>query len=536
MRRFSQAPGVGRRSGRGSSSRNRSGGAGRVNRGFGPLAGIGPRRRRPANALVEFSLYAGSLDPSAGTTLWEGSAGDRGSPVRVDRFDGHADRLFRKFRLFDGATGQALGPQRFVDDLDRLESRPHPLVWPQSIKGVSCPVDVADLAALGIRHTHLNVDAARLIAVADAQRDDAFSVVVDGRRVHVNPDYVRATDDSVRRLTDAGVNVIGVLLNSVEPASPLTHPGCAPGAAPNGLGAFNLSDERGLLHFRAAVAFLAGRYGRPDKAHGAFGGWIIGNEVNDHGTWHHMGPATLHQVARQYADELRVAWYAVRSTGSKVPVFASFDHYWASAMDADARKSLPARDLIDALNGLTQREGDFGWNVAHHPYPESLFEPRFWLDRSAAYGYDTPRVTFKNVEVIAGYLGRPEMLTGGKRRRLILSEQGFHAGATPESEQVQAAAFALAYHRLSRIPAIEAFILHRHADHPAEGGLRLGLWASDALGKPVRKRKIWDVVRAAGTDDWERAVAFALPVAGMSAWPDTRLGPFPDTGAYTDVR
>lgn len=111
------------------------------------------------------------------------------------------------------------------------------------------------------------------------------------------------------------------------------------------------------------------------------------------------------------------------------------------------------------------------------------------------------------------------MQSGGKPRRLILSEQGFHAGDTAESERVQAAAFALAYHRLSQIPAVEAFILHRQADHPGEGGLKLGLWASNADGQTRRKRMIWDVLRAADTPEWPQAVQFALPIIGMKNWP-----------------
>jgi hypothetical protein len=478
--------------------------------------------------LLTFPLYADTTNAAAGTLAWEGELHAE-TKLSINRIAESADRLFQKFRLFDTA-GQPLGSTRFAEDLRQLRSAPPALAWPPGIKGVSCPVDVKDLAELGVKHTHTNLNAAHLVRVDEKERDEAFSRLVDGQRIWFNPGAIRAFDHSIRELTNAKINVVGVILNYFQPGGVLTHPKTDLQRAPNKMGAFNLTNDAGLHHFRGLMEFLSDRYCRGDARYGSVGGWIIGNEVQSTWEWHNMGPATLDQVARQYADELRIAWYSVRNAGADVPIFASFDHFWAMPMTNDATRHRSGRALIDALAALSAREGNFPWHVAQHPYPENLFHPQFWNDKTATFAYDSPRVTFKNVELLAAYLRRKELLCDGKPRRLILSEQGLHAGDTPESEQLQAAAYALAFRRLVQIPGIDAFILHRHVDALHEGGLKLGIWPLTGTGPGKRKRPIWDVVKTIDTPQWQASCNFALPIVGLSDWTQAKpkTGPFPE--------
>src|SRR5437868_14526065 len=120
----------------------------------------------------------------SGSGVWEGEAGGE-RKISIERFDGEVDRMFFKFRLVDVASGKAIGEQRFVERVELASAAPA-LAWPKSIKGVSCPVDVADLRELGVRHTHINLDAAALVRADGAARNQEFSRVVEGRRGWLN--------------------------------------------------------------------------------------------------------------------------------------------------------------------------------------------------------------------------------------------------------------------------------------------------------------------------------------------------------------
>jgi hypothetical protein len=178
------------------------------------------------------------------------------------------------------------------------------------------------------------------------------------------------------------------------------------------------------------------------------------------------------------------------------------------------------RVLLDEFNRQARAGGDFDWHIAWHPYPENLGEPRTWLDKTALPNADTPRITFKNLEQLTAYLRRPELRFKGGPRRVILSEQGFHADNTAAGELAQAAAYCYAWKKVAALEGVDAFILHRHVDHAHEGGLNLGLWRrqADSVATPEIKRRMYEVFLKAGTPVEDKAFEFALPVIGVRDW------------------
>ena len=483
--------------------------------------------------LIGFPVFADATQAQNGIVLYSGPA-EKNKPVTIPRIEKNIDRLFWKFILFDSTANTAISPASFATDLGAIPAEKPPMDWPKSIKGATCPVDVADLKLLGVRHCHLNI-ALNLLLQSSEPKDkskpensDAYFRIVDGQKIHFNARYVRSLDKSIRELSDAGINTVAVLLNYLHHLTPLTHPRTDLRQTPTHIGAFNLSNTEGLNAYRACVEFLSDRYGVPQRTNGFLGGFIIGNELQSHWQWHNFGEATLAEIVRQYADELRIAWTSVRNTGSSLPVFASFDHFWNQGFSKNANRHQSGKAFLDELASLTNAEGAFPWHIAWHPYPENLFKPAFWKDKTATFAEDSPRITFKNLEVLAEYMQKPQMQYQGKSRRLILSEQGFHAGKTAETEQLQAAAYALAYRRLLQIPTVEAFILHRQMDALGEGGLLLGIWP--ATGTSSTKRPIWDVVKHIDTVDWKTHCDFALHIAGMKTWEENTIkhGPFPE--------
>ncbi|HTD64920.1 MAG TPA: DUF5722 domain-containing protein, partial [Candidatus Limnocylindria bacterium] len=135
----------------------------------------------------------------------------------------------------------------------------------------------------------------------------------------------------------------------------------------------------------------------------------------------------------------------------------------------------------------------------------------------------TPRITFKNIELLPDYLRRSELLYNGQPRRIILSEQGFHTPKGTNGEAIQAASYCYAYKKIERLDGIDSFILHRHVDHKAEGGLLLGLRGFTPNDMEARPKKMsYEVFRAADTAEWEKTFQFALPIAGLKNWDEAR--------------
>ncbi|RMF39804.1 MAG: hypothetical protein D6753_12945 [Planctomycetota bacterium] len=457
-----------------------------------------------------------------------------GQEITIARFgsDGH-DRLFDRFELL-GPNGDVVGHGRYVTDLRELSAAGVSKQWPSSIKGVQDIADFDDAANLGVAHTTLNVPITGMLRDTGdmAGLADEWKITVDGNTYGMDADMVRRLDSQVRAATDRGINVIAIILclkrQRGRVAANLLHPAADLDGSPSGVIAANTETAAGERLYRAALAFLARRYSRPDQKYGHIGGYIIGNEVQSHWYWHNMGRQPAMEVIRQYAQQVRLSYYALRTECRDPQLFISMDHHWTNQHGNDDAKAMPGRFFLDNFARIMREEGDIPWQIAFHPYPENLFDPAFWEDRTATYAYDTPRITFKNIEVLVDYLRRPQLCYSGSPRRLILSEQGFHSDNTPEGDILQAAAYAASFVRISAIEEIEAYILHRYLDHPAEGGLNLGLRKRSADGRVGDKRPIYDVFQAAGTERQPSAFQFALPIVGIENWTDMspRPGPF----------
>jgi hypothetical protein len=390
-----------------------------------------------------------------------------------------------------------------------------------SKKGLQVEI-VEDALALGVKHAALNFNITPLPDLKGDTNNPVYES--NGRSFRFRRSQLEGIDRRIKQLSDAGVVVYVIILayQSGDAARDalMIHPRCLTNA-PNRLGNFNTVTGEGRRWFEALMNFCAERWSRPDQKFGRVSGYIIGNEVNSHWWWANMGRVTMPEFAEDYLRTMKLAHDAVRKHSASARIYMSLEHHWNIRYAAgDERQSFPGRAFVDYFARRARETGDFDWNIAFHPYPENLFEPRFWKDKSATTNVlTTPRITFKNIELLPQYLRRPELLLHGQPRHVILSEQGFHTPKGTNGEIIQAAAYAYAYKKIERLDGIDAFILHRHVDHPREGGLLLGLRRFTPNAIEARpKKKIWEVFRAADTPDWEQAFQFALPVIGLSSW------------------
>ena len=468
-----------------------------------------------SSAIRGFRLFAGDLTGPA--------------DLRIARraFEGRerVDRLYRGFLLrrpLSGPQPRTFGAVRHVESFSGVARHGDTLTTPATRKGLQVQM-VDDAVALGIGHAALNVDLPSLVDLGKAA--DSYTWELDGTTYHFRRSAVDAIP--VKPLSDAGAAVHLILL-AYEPAHPelrriFLHPGYDR-RAPNRLGAFNTANEEGIDWLRAALEFLADRFSRPDQAHGRVSGYIVGNEVTAHWHWANMGEVSADAFIDAYLSAVRLVHTAVRTASADARVYLSLDHHWNLVYGNAPLRAIAGRTLIDRFQQKARMGGDFDWHLAYHPYPENLFEPRTWLDKTAEHRPESPRITFRNLGVLTDYLARPELRHGDQPRRVILSEQGFHSDGTPGGEAAQAAGYCYAWKKVNALPGIDAFILHRHVDHGQEGGLNLGLWRrkEGSVATPDTRKPIYEVFRAAGTDAEAEAFRFALPLIGIRDWSELR--------------
>jgi hypothetical protein len=392
---------------------------------------------------------------------------------------------------------------------------------PASKKGLQVQM-VDDALALGVKHAAININLTGLVDVQRQAGNPAWAS--GGQTYHFQKSYLESLDRQIKPLSDHGIVVYLIVLSYAsgrpEVDKLALHPNYSTNA-PNRLGAFNTVTPEGRAWYAACLEFLAHRWSGTNQAHGRVAGYIIGNEVTSHWWWCNMGPVSMDKFTAYYEDTVRLFHAAIRRQAPWPRVYLSLDHHWNIRYAAgNDQQAFAGRPFLEAFAARARQRGDFDWHLAYHPYPENLFEPRFWLDKTAVPRPDTPRITFKNLQVLTEFMRQPAMRYRGAPRRIILSEQGFHTPKGPEGELIQAAAYCYAYQLVARNDGIDAFILHRHVDHAHEGGLLLGLWRNrpGSVADPYQKKRIYECFRLADTPQWREAFDFALPIIGLKNW------------------
>jgi hypothetical protein len=447
----------------------------------------------------------------------------RNFKIRIPRWDGPRDRLYSGFLTF-AVTNESRLPEgeiHFVETMRGIAKYNEPFPHVASKKGLQVQM-IDDAIALGVKHAGLNFNVAAMIDLSDDT--NSFIWESDGVTYHFKRYIIEDLDRRTKPLSDAGMVITFILLNyqSGDPAiNRITlHPHYSTNA-PAHLSAFNTLTPDGLRYFKACMEFLADRYSKPPYAHGCAVNFIVGNEVNSHWQWCNLGEADMKTFADDYLKTVRVCNTAIHKFNSDSRVYICLEHHWNMRGDTPLR-SFNGRDFIDYFNERARAQGNFDWNLAFHPYPEDLNEPRTWNDKTATLTDNTPRITFKNLQMLPQYFHRPELLYHGHQRHIILSEQGFNTPKNPNGQLWQATAYCYAYYKVAHLPGIDSFILNRHVDNREEFGLNLGLWTrkKGSIADPATKKMIYEVFRLADTPQWRQAFAFALPVIGISDWKD----------------
>ncbi|GAA4965492.1 hypothetical protein GCM10023334_086240 [Nonomuraea thailandensis] len=449
--------------------------------------------------------------------------------VEVPRMDGDQDRLYDKF-LAVGAGGP-LGEVHYADKLSFAAASQTPYPELPGKKGLQVQM-TDDAEEIGVQHAGINLALDSVMMAGPGAPGNTIEFVSQGNTYYFDRGAVAGLDAQVKPLSDNGVlvNLIVLVYNSGaanSAARKLIHPDAELGKGT--VYAFNTKTAEGEAYFTAAMEFFAQRYSQADERYGRAWGWIVGNEIDAQQFWYNMGPQDRDVFLEQYTKAMRLTSQAVRKADANARVYTSLTHFWTGAANDDPKYTYKGRDVVDGLNALTKRQGDFAWNIAYHPYPENLFNPAFWNDKTATDSFDTMRITFKNIELLPRYLAQEHLTYGGERRRVILSEQGLNSQDYSAKElELQAAAYAYAYYKVAFADGIDSFILHRHVDHKQEGGLRLGLWTWDeehsAPSNAGERKPVHEVFAAIDTERSLEVTEFAKKIIGISDWKDVIPG------------
>lgn len=329
---------------------------------------------------------------------------------------------------------------------------------PESKKGIcSSHVDmVSDIQQLGCKQVTFQFNASFL---KDEQQMRAFDAMID-------------------QFDAADLTITMGVMNDFQAGDPIC-PTLTPTA---NLYQYNTLTPEGIARTQQVAEQLASRY------RNRVSNWVIGNEINNT-VWNYLGAVDTNTYVKAYADGFRIFYNAIKAQNPDARVFIPFDYNWTQ----QGGTTMASKTLLELLNTYLS---DTDYGIAWHPYPEGLLNPDF-LNASphATESPNTPIINMKNLHVLTDYMQQAPMLSpSGAVRHLILSEEGFNS-ASAGGEAAQAVAIQQAWQLAQANPYVEAFLLSRLVDAPAElaQGYAFGLYNCDGVSEnPTTRKLAWN--------------------------------------------
>lgn len=448
----------------------------------------------------------------------------------VERDGFKQDRLLSKWMIVEKINEQYLGVShaRYTDSvIPKYNDTYAKLASKKGLGGYSAhrEAPVSDLDSLGITSATVNIWINGLLRSKPSKDNMAFEYL--GKTFYINKKKIEKYDETMRSTSARNIEVSAILLVAKASQSTdkiigdiLQHPDTDPA----GIYAMpNVTSPIGVQYYSAILDFLAKRYTRSDKKYGRIHHWIIHNEVDAGWVWTNAGVKKDLVFMDLYHKSMRMTYNIARKYNPNSKVFISLTHYWNWTSNP---KFYHSKKLLEQLLLFSKKEGDFEWGIAQHPYPESLREPKTWLDERISFDFNTPLITFKNIEVLDAWVKQPSVLYKGKIKRLVyLSENGTNSPSYSEQDlNEQAAGMAYAMKKIKKLDGIDAFQYHNWQDNRIEGGLRLGLRRfPDDEENPGGIKPVWKVYQAYGTETEDEVYSKYKDMIGIKDWDEIRF-------------
>lgn len=432
-------------------------------------------------------------------------------PRLVSRGGVRYDRLLSKWAIVKVEYNRHVlcSHARYADEVAPL-SEPEEVVL-QGKKGIAAgggSTYISDFDNLQVHSITQNIVLNGFISTSYSEGMLAYSY--GGRTYYINTSYLSGLDKVTKAAYERGIIVSGILLTSTGSIF----------NDPENTGGYytmpNMTTAIGVNTYAAALNYLAKRYS--GATYGRIHHWIMHNEVDMGDTWTNMGDQPEMRYYDRYMKSMRMCYNIVRQYDQHASVLGSYTHNW-NITGSDYSPRL----MLEQNVTYSEKEGDFRWGVAYHPYPINLTRPEFWSNDvyNAKFNNNTTYVTFLNPEVINAWILDPaHFYKDGTKRVLFFTEQGTNSPDYSENSlRLQAAGAAWIWKKICGLDGIDAMQWHAWADNREEFGLRIGLRSfADGDFNSLDCKPVWYVWQAAGTDKEDEVFEPYLDVIGISSW------------------
>lgn len=300
-----------------------------------------------------------------------------------------------------------------------------------------------------------------------------------GKRYYFRPEEFARYDSIIKAYSDDNVKVtLIVLLRYIDNqyAQPyfLKYPGT------NNAKSYiqpNTSNEYGAGYWGALMEFLGRRYSQENSPYGNIESYVLGNEIDLSTSWNSIvapGQAalSLEDYVEEYEREMRISNQALKKYYQGNQVLVSITHFWSARGEEYAPK-----EILDYMTIKTNKQGNYDYGFAVHPYGVTLNVADFWRSDLASPGFNgslnTSYITWSNLEVLQLYLEQSSKLCNGKIRNVFLTEGGVSSSRDGNMSGItkmqQAAGVAYLYYKSVQLSCIKAIIYYRLMDHDGDG-------------------------------------------------------------------
>lgn len=404
-----------------------------------------------------------------------------------------------------------------------------------------------DILELNVSHVFRNL-VIQTLMLPDKVEGNTIEFNYKGNTYYFNKQEIEKLDRIISTQTKEGIMVTASIINIKKDGfEPLYYENINMDTGASYY-ALNTLDEEGLYYVEAFTHFMSERYNGTSENYGLISRWVVGNEVNESGTYNYMGEKEISDYLVEYVRTFRVIYNIIKSNIPFADIYVPMEPWWG--IDSDML-TYGGKEFLDLFNAKMKSEGNIDWGLAYHAYSFPLSDPKVLndIDRTidetnelTLEGYvssdslNSVFISMENIEVLTEYMNRKQFLTDtGEVRSIILSEQGYTSNSNVygKCEALQAASIVYAYYKAEMNPDIDSFIYFLQMDNEnaslGNNYYQFGLLNKDNNGNQHEKLS-HDAFRVMDSKNSVEQLEDMKKILGISSWkeviPNFRLEVF----------